>query len=368
MPRNYKVGLLVGLLFLLSPAIVPLASAAEQPAATPAGGGIQVAFDFDAARAGLDVLSGQAGADVAEIAKLTGNRRLIEQAARFDPTATTERFVATLREAASGKTPSPDPFAFGRTKDRLRETRALLEKIEADPDALAAAVRARIARYTPPDLKFRVTVYVVAGGTSDGFARNDTFCVALDYFRDDMEGLKLLMAHELFHIARSAMVKRAGGAESSVTAPNFARAVALLDQTMNEGVASRVGDPLETKGGGSYVDWFRKKFQRNLERLDADFALFDTILYRDFHDPGAPADLLYRIGFSGTWDSPLYFVGYEVARVVEEAEGAPAVTRCLSRGPICFFEKYLELSRRRPDRVKHRFASSTEGILEKLRR
>jgi hypothetical protein len=333
----------------------------------PARSEIEITFDFDAAEATLDAFSGAPAADLPAIAKLPGNVRMIAQARRFDPAATAEGFVEQLRDAAAGKKISQDTFAFNRTRDRLADTRLLLARVKANSSELAGSIRARIARFTPPALEFAVTVYFVAGGTSDGFASGDAFCVALDYFRDDDAGLQIMMAHELFHVACKAAASAAPrSGEAARLSPAAARILPLFENTMNEGIASRVGDPLAATNGKAWIEWFRGKFERNLERLDASFVLFDTILYREYHDAKAPVDQLYRIGFSGAWDSALYFVGYEMARVIEQEEGSGAVVQSLSRGSIRFFEKYIEISRAHPERVKHRFGPTTEEILRTL--
>ena len=80
----------------------------------------------------------------------------------------------------------------------------------------------------------------------------------------------------------------------------------LLEQTMNEGVASWIGDPTRATGGGPYVTWFAQKYKRNLDRLAQNTALFDTLLFRLWNDPSAPRDVLNPIGFSGGWDTGVF--------------------------------------------------------------
>lgn len=351
-------GILVGLVLLAGP---PAPPPTPSPAvAAPAG--VEIAFDFEAAQATLDALSGAPGAGYAAIARLPGNARLIEHQARFDPVATADRFAESLRDASRpGSTPAADPFVFTRVRERLAATRVLLARVKADPSALAAELRRRIGKYTPPDLAIPVTVYFVAGGTSDGFSDGRVFCVALDYFRDDFAGLRTLMAHELFHVAYDSLERPKPSGP-----PAAERILTLLDDTRNEGVASRVGDPLDVADGKAWIEWFQGKFRKNLDRMDANFALFDLILYREYHDPGAPTDNLYRIGFTGSFDSALYFVGYEMARVLEQEQGAGAVAACLSQSPLRFFEGYVALAKAHPERVKYRFDASTEEILRAI--
>jgi hypothetical protein len=333
--------------------------------ATPAtpSAGIEIHFVFDAAQATLDALSGTR-TDFAEIAKLPGNVRLLAQQRKFDPTATPEKFARDLEDVAAGRKPEPDTFVLLRTKDRLADARGLLARVREHPESVAGTIRSRIARYTPAGVRPNVTVYFIAGGTSDGFAEGEAFSLAVDYFKDDLAGMETLMAHELFHVA----FRAAARARQEKPAAKDERLLPLFEDTMNEGIASRVGDPLAVSDGKGWIEWFRGKFRRNFERLEATFALFDTILYREERDPSAPLDRLYQIGFTGSFDSALYFVGYEMARVIEEEDGAAGVARLVERGPIPFFERYVAISHAKPDRVRYRFAASTEESLRKLAR
>ena len=340
--------------------------AAAQPAA--GSNGIRIAFDFAAARATLDALAGKPTVDGEAAARLPGNARMVAQQRRFDPEATEGRLVASLREAAAGQPIVPDTFMLeGRAKPRLEATRTMLARIEANPESFADEIRQRITRYTPPGLKLAVQVYFIVGGTSDAFADGGVFCVALDYFGDDEAGLRTMMAHELFHAAFDAGRE---AAQEKASAPPLSkdaeRVLPLLESTMNEGIASRVGDPTKVTGGKAWIEWFQGKFNRNFERMSSNFVLFDTILAREYRDPKAPVDDLYNIGFSGSYDSALYFVGYEMARVIEEQDGPEAVVRVAWEGPIAFFWRYIALSRARPDKVRYRFDAETEKTIEKM--
>lgn len=336
------------------------AGSSSDPTPTPSSPGIRISFDFQAAEAVLDALSGITAADVHALARLPGNARVIEHQHLFDPTATAERFEETLKMACRGGKSDSDTFQWGRVTGRLAATRALLARIRAHPEELSGEIQARLARYTPRDLAIRVQVFFVVGGTSDGFSDGDVFCIALDYFRDDYAGLRTLMAHELFHVAYDA-IPRPG---TPAAPEEVARALTLMEHTMNEGIASRVGDPMAVTDGKAWIEWFQGKFQKNFERMGPNFALFDTILYREFYDPDAPVETLYQIGFTGSYDSALYFVGYEMARVLEETDGPEAVARALPQPPLRFFERYDAIARG-PGRVTFRFGASTREILRR---
>jgi len=259
-----------------------------------------------------------------------------------------------------------DLFQFQTVRSRLAEIRTLLGHLEANRESLSDQVSDRIRVYSPRELSLQVDVHFVLGGSSDGWVPNPrTFYLALQYFGADYEGLRTVMAHELFHVAqREFMAQR----PSSQLAPTAGNAERLLVATISEGTASIVGDPLLVSGGGNYVKWFRDKFERNLARIDGNFALFETLLYRVYHDPEANFQELYKLGFSGTWDSPLYFVGYRIGKAIEKYDGPEAVAHLLEQSPTAFFLRYMSLYRQHEDLMLIRFSRPTEEILEKLHR
>lgn len=337
---------------------------------------ITIELDTASARATLSAFGKATATDeVTRIAKLPGNQALIRQAGRFDKNATEENFVAALgqsaRNASVGKPGEagpfvPDTFRFTRLRDALAPTRNLLEQIERNPQKLTTEVINRIRLFTPEGVNMKVKVYLIAGGTSDGFAPDaNNFYIALDYFEDDYEGLKLLMAHELFHNVQSLTLegKRVVATDAP---PNVRNSHNLLLNTLKEGTASVVGDPLEVAGGKKYTTWFQGKFKNNLRRIDANFALFDTLLFRLYNDPSAEPGRLYNIGFSGSFDSAMYFVGYRMAKSLEKYEGKGAIAASISDDPMKFFARYIALYQKHNDPELIKFSASTEEILKKL--
>jgi hypothetical protein len=353
------------------------AAAAETPIGIPSqaplvsNSGIEISFDYESARAVLDLFDAErvTDEDLSHAAELPGNLGLIRQAARFSPKATKDKFRESLREILETGSIEDDVFRFVTVRQRLEKTRKLLEGIERDPVGLKTEIAERIEAYLPAGLSVSANVHFLLGGTSDGFAPSaDTFYVALHYFEDDIEGLKVLMAHELYHIAQS-VARTAPGRDAAPdkdVEPVMIRSLGLLRNTMNEGTASLVGDPLIVKDGGKYTLWFQTKYRRNLQRIKTNFALFDALLFRLFQDPDADPNELYMIGFSGMWDSPLYFVGYHMAKAIEKHDGREAVAAAMEESPIRFFGRYIEICRTLDDPEMVRFSRSTEDIMSAL--
>lgn len=331
---------------------------------------IELELDSSSARALLDLLSRDKVADeeLLRVMKLPATQAMIRQAARFDPAATEGSFQSSLRRIIEGGSPEPDPFRFATVKARAGLVRSLLKQIEHSPQTFIAGVSGRLREYAPDNVALKSRVHFIVGGTSDGFAPGgDTFYIALHYYGDDYEGLKMLAAHELFHNLQAALGRaRAGDRQTPAAPPNVSNSFAILRNTVNEGTASMVGDALLLPGGKPYSDFLRAKYKKNLGRGKSNFALFEALLYRAYNDPGADYDQLYNLGFSGAWDSPLYFVGYQMGKVIEKYKGKEAVRALVGAEPLQFFNQYMEIYKKEGDPEIVRFSKACEEILKNL--
>jgi hypothetical protein len=111
--------------------------------------------------------------------------------------------------------------------------------------------------------------------------------------------------------------------------------------TMMEGTASFVGHPVRADDAGPYLDGFRNRYRTNPERIQDDFAVFDTLMFRAVHDGDAGYEELYSLGFSGSWGSPLYFVGYRMAQVLSRYAGRAKLAAYLRQPAANFFADYI---------------------------
>lgn len=331
---------------------------------------IRLELDSSSARALLDLFSRDNVTDeeLLRVMKLPATQAMIRQAARFDPSATEANFKSSLRRVVETGSSEQDPFRFAIVKARLEPVRSLLKQIDDSPQTFVDGVSGRMREYAPENVALKSTVHFIVGGTSDGFAPNgDTFYIALHYYGDDYEGLKMLTAHELFHNVQAVLKQAQGGDKRTPAAPaNVSNSFAILGNTVNEGTASMVGDALLLPGGKQYSDFLRAKYKKNLDRIKSNFALFEALLYRAYNDPGADYNQLYNLGFSGTWDSPLYFVGYRMGKVIEKYKGKEAIKASVGAEPLQFFNQYIEIYKKHDDPEIVRFSKSCEEILQKL--
>ena len=277
--------------------------------------------------------------EVEALLHLPAVRATIVQTGQFDPTATDDVFVETLWHAINGDQLTSDPFQFGVVRDRLPEIRKTISGLMDSGAAITARISDRLTMYTPPDLAIETTMFAVLGGTSDGWAPDDEgFYVALRYFRGDTAGLTSLVTHETYHIAQRAFFSQ-DESDSHTDVANM-----LVASLLSEGTATLVGDPTLFDGDERYLQFLKRKHRRNMQRIEQNFALFEALYFRAMHDPDVTPEKVYSIGFTGGWDSPLYFVGFQIAQGLEKHLGRETLVELLATStPTDVLARYVRL-------------------------
>ncbi len=333
---------------------------------------LKIQIDFQSARAIVDLLErNQVGdADLSRVVGLSGNQRLIRKVAGYNSAATPETFKKTLRQTVENQNFSDDPFDWQSVKKNLPEIRLLINQIEKNKVALFAELESLIEPYTPPDLKADITATFLVGGGSLGFTidGSDGFHVALHKIGGDYEGLKYLVAHELYHSVQ-AFGRQKRLADLKIVKPpdNVRNSLIIIENTFTEGTATLVGDSLNAKNLKEFGQSQQDLYKKNLARSRQNFALFEALLFQAQNDPNADIEQLYNVGFSTEFDETLYYVGYRMARAIEKYKGKQAIAALIGKNPVEFFNQYIEIYKRNNDPALIKFNKSTEDTLLKLR-
>lgn len=288
---------------------------------------IQIKFDLSAAEAVLTLFDAEQVSmdDVEALLELPAVQATIKQASRFDKNANQENYVTSLYAILNGQSPDIDPFDFGYVKEKITDIRKGLQQIKANIGEITNRLNSHLAAYIPRDFTAQTNLYAVLGGTSDGWAPgNDSFYVALDYFRNDATGFEAMLSHEVYHTLQGLFFGPVGKEQAGD------KSTFLLSNLFLEGTATLVGNPMNFEGDGSYLKFLQDKHTRNMARIEQNFALFEALYFRIANDPQAPWGPIYNIGFSGTWDSPLYFVGFHIVEGLERHLGRERLVQMLS--------------------------------------
>ena len=351
LPSVRFLHIIIGLLLICRPAF----------GADGERGDISITFDVTAARAVLSLFnsSDPTKGEVTRLLSHPAIQATISQTERFSDGANADAYVDSLWAVLRGQEPEHDPFNFQGVRDRLTGIESAISSIAAKGDTISTNVGERLASYTPSHLSLETTLYAVVGGTSDGWAPGDgNFYVALQYFREDVPGLTCMVTHEMYHVAQPAFF-------SDRTDDTQTRnADSLVRNLLAEGTATLVGNPMDFVGDGTYLQFLKNKHSRNMDRLEENFALFEALYYRAMRDPEAEFANLYNLGFSGNWDSPLYFVGFSIAQGLERHLGRGALVELLANGTGAdVLSEYIRVYTENDDHELVKFTGSIEGLI-----
>jgi hypothetical protein len=338
---------------------------------------VSLQMNFEGAEALLRVLEQRNVTDL-EMDRLLAIHSLgamVDNTTRYIPTDTRETFRAALREFVTRRKSTIGHFRLDESYEQSAEIRGLIAAVKADAN-LVAEVAEPVSRYMPPLGHFTATVYGVVGGASDGFVRDDeaepSFYVALNRAEGDLQGLKLNIAHELYHVVQR--VARAGvpGLNAKVLDPETAPAHArLLRVIFEEGTATYITAPMLGKDSffrryGPYTRMWRASYKKNAspKKIRANFAEVDRLL-SGLRNGSLSWDEASTVVFSGYGPGP-YFVGYEMAKAIDRRHGPARIASLLQQHPAAFFRAYIDLYRENPDAVPAKFSRETEAYIDSV--
>lgn len=332
---------------------------------------IKVSFDIESAKAVCKVLALKKAdtLQLQQISKLYGNTLLIKKVEGYSG-AGEDVFKKTLREIIeTGTIKNDDPYNWKLVKANLPAIQKLLSYLTTNQEKFMKEVQAIISNYTPTTLTATTKACFLVGGGSLGFTIGDdpTFNVALQKIGDDVEGLKYLVAHELYHNIQDAG-QQTRKKSTTEKPPYFIKAsYALLYNLWAEGTANYVGDFEKIKNPKPFSLEQQVAFKKNNEHQYSNFYLFETLIYRQYTDTTARYQPLYDIAYSTAFDEVGYYVGYEMAKKISQYNGNSAIAALVTQDPMFLIQTYIALYKSHPeDKSFRRFSSSVEAIIDKV--
>ncbi|MBC8151861.1 MAG: hypothetical protein H7Z72_03020 [Bacteroidetes bacterium] len=288
---------------------------------------VTIAFDFESAQAVITLL-GQKHVSEEELtstARLAGNQQLIRKVASYATSADEVFFKRTLKELIeTGTVEGRDLYDWKTVKANRAAIQRMLAQLARQKQSFSNEVVGLISAYSPADMHATIRACVLVGGGSLGFTfdNDNTFYVALQKVGDDYEGLKYLVVHELYHsIQTVGETKRRANLTAVKPPDNIGRAYVLLDNLWLEGSATLVGDPSDVPHPKPFLKEQQDEYVKNRNRRSGNAALFESLLFQAYADSAADVNRLYGIAFSTDFDETSYYVGYEMAKAIEQYEG-----------------------------------------------
>ena len=332
---------------------------------------ITINVDLESASAIARLLSGKTVTEqqLTETANLYGNQQLIQKVKGYSGVDISV-FKSTLKEAIeTGSVKGNDPYNWNKAKAVLPELHELLKTISQNPSAFSEDVARLIEPYTPDSLQLNARACFLIGGGSLGFTQGDdpTFNVALQNIGDDLDGLKVLIAHELYHSVQSAgypLRKRIITGDKPTY--NEKATYAILYDLWTEGSASFVGDFSKVNSTKPFSQTQKANEKKNSDRIRTSFYLLETVLYKAYNDPKVSYSQLYNIGYTTEFDEVFYGVGYEIAKQLVAHNGPEVLATLTVSDPLGFIQQYIQLYQSQEDSKLVKFSSGTEELVEKM--
>ena len=340
---------------------------------------MDVTLDAASAKAVLAALKNPALSrqEALAIAALPGNQGLVRKANAYHIAATTETFADALLASARGApidTPTAKNLGFDRLKPKSEGLLALITRIESHPKEFQTWVVDRVSRFSPSTAAVAVNGYLVAGGSSGGFAFDEPkFYLNLSYF-NEFEPAKVVLAHELYHGVQAAysvdkddrwLKPQSPTADGKAHQQMCAKLANLFASLYQEGSASYVGDPLlldaET---GALAKKTRTELLDGLAILNAHLTLLELAVVGLEAKVPVPFDDVYALGFYVP--EPLYKVGYIMAKAIAVDEGPQRLASFLDLPGYAFAQHYLALPLYGKDRDHPKLGPNTVEAIQIL--
>lgn len=348
-------------------------SFAQNESVTAQARNLTIRLDFESAKAIIDLLGQKTVTDKAldDVAHMYGSQQLIRKVTSYDKDGTEEQFKQTLREVIqTGTVKANDPFDWKAVKARQFAIQSLIRQIDLKQDAFLADINREITPYTPTDLKADVRACFLVGGGSLGFTigNDNTFNVALQKIGDDYEGLIKLVAHELYHSVQHVgdQNRKKGKAMDPDPPKHIISAYIMLANLYAEGTANLVGDFSKVEKPKLFTKVQQDEYALNRQRNRTNFTLFESLLYRAYHDSTASPDALYNVAFTTAFEETSYYVGYEMAKFIEKHEGRSAVASFVAKSSIEFSQHYIDMYRKHDEKGVVKFSKPIEAIIKAM--
>lgn len=281
--------------------------------------------------------------------------------------ASPDAFVREIMAAVNERRFPRGPFRLDSVLKNGPQTASLIRELRQNEEGLRHRMVRRLSRYAPDGRPPQVSVYFVAGGSSDGFVLDDesepAFYEALDKAMGDIAGVEQVLAHELYHVLQKS---------SGMRSPEYAAFVQhfeqqhpvqkLLATTLWEGTANFAADAREIEGDGPYIKLWRDRYVENEtpHQRAQNFQLFDAILL----DLAAGRITWLAAQESGFSDEQLYHVGMAMAGALAKESGANYFRDIFTRSPKTFFTDYIQLAEREP--ALPRFSQETVRLIRTI--
>ena len=224
----------------------------------------------------------------------------------------------------------------------------VLNTLKQNERNMKTDIENHVSEYLPDGVSFKSDIMFLYGKKNPGWlSENKNLGIDLEYFGDNYKYLTRYIQHRIFKIAQKEIQLPV---DLYVVRSHDRDFVRLLSNILENGTANYIG-PIGTETRPWYL-------------LEKDFALFNNT-FRSLYSAKdrRKTDSLLNAGYSG--DAPFYTMGTQMAYIIETTIGRNALIEAIKSGPVFFFNRYIEVCKEYPDKIRGVFTFS-EKLEEKI--
>lgn len=300
---------------------------------------IQITFDYEMLNDLVKVSkNGNVSADIEKIAAKEGAQGLIKKMNFYFKEANQDSFKDSLNVFINGRDSQNDTFMFKRIQKKFSNIEPLVKKLAEVEADLVSKIETKLKQHLPKGETFKAKVFIVFSAVGGGWTFDDEprnfYIDASMLSADDMSGIEYLSTHELLHLIQN---------DTRPSVDKTDKIGFFLEQAFREGMATHVADFSEIENANGYSEFSQELLKKNMRRIGTNYQLFEMLLFSLKNDPDFSYDTADQIGLSGMYDSPVYYVIYDMFNVIEKIEGKEVLFKAYKLSPSKLIEYYHSL-------------------------
>lgn len=289
-----------------------------------------------------------------------GTRGLIKKMQSYFPEADEHSYEQSIKSLL-GLDAEGDVFMYQRIKPKIEDISQLLLKVKKEKQTIIQGIENALKEHVADTETIKVRVFLVLGAVGGGWTFSDeknTFYIDASMLQsNDLVGLEYLCVHEILHLIQDA------------TRPKIEQNDAVnyfLEQAFREGTATYLADFSDIKNAVGYSKFNQNIYKKNQRRKEANYALFELILHGLQKSPSFSYSSADHIGLSGMYESPAYFVIYDMIKTIETVKGKKQAIESFQLSAPDFIRYYNSIvNEESSPATYYKFSSEILQMLEK---
>ncbi len=284
-----------------------------------------------------------------------GTQGFLKKMKSYRPSANEKAFKESLGHLLT-ESDAPDLFFYSRVKPKFQIGAEFVTNLKTEESKIKRALIESLGDFLPASNQRHITLYFVFGAIGGGWTMDgepNSFYIDVSSFeKNDAVGLQLLCKHEVLHLIQDQ------------TRPKLSKnepAAYYIEQAFREGMATYVADFTKVENASGYALFNQKIYNKNQRRKETNYRLFELLVI-DLFEQRCDYDFVDDLSLSGMYDSPAYFVFYDMMRTMESKLGTSQVVKLLELSAIDFIRSYEQL-----EETDYQFSEKFSQVLAKLK-